>query len=285
MFTTLSTPATIQTTIQKTIQTRRRRRPASALASDENASEQNKQQQRTDDDDDDDDVERTLTLSKEKRETRREDENVSTNMNRRKSIFMVNMSWGCFALAFNSNVQPTSAMFNSGLDVPIEEPLRAVAVVLAVKVALQDIANQNEEFRKTCDAPVYNCDLSQLNVKCATRVSGPMTRALPTILETYGLDAYEVEALKQSIQELETQLKANNARVAVNFKAPAEYFGLIDRQIDELLAQIPEDAMTNARDMFEKECDLSVPAEQPAELDCRIARAVSQGKRPSGGVS
>lgn len=285
MFTTLSTPATIQTTIQKTIQTRRRRRPASALASDENASEQNKQQQqrmmRTDDDDD----ERTLTRSKEKRETRREDENVSTNMNRRKSIFMVNMSWGCFALAFNSNVQPTSAMFNSGLDVPIEEPLRAVAVVLAVKVALQDIANQNEEFRKTCDAPVYNCDLSQLNVKCATRVSGPMTRALPTILETYGLDAYEVEALKQSIQELETQLKANNARVAVNFKAPAEYFGLIDRQIDELLAQIPEDAMTNARDMFEKECDLSVPAEQPAELDCRIARAVSQGKRPSGGVS
>ena len=285
MFTTLSTPATIQTTIQKTIQTRRRRRPASALASDENASEQNKRQQqrmmRTDDDDD----ERTLTRSKEKRETRREDENVSTNMNRRKSIFMVNMSWGCFALAFNSNVQPTSAMFNSGLDVPIEEPLRAVAVVLAVKVALQDIANQNEEFRKTCDAPVYNCDLSQLNVKCATRVSGPMTRALPTILETYGLDANEVEALKQSIQELETQLKANNARVAVNFKAPAEYFGLIDRQIDELLAQIPEDAMTNARDMFEKECDLSVPAEQPAELDCRIARAVSQGKRPSGGVS
>ena len=285
MFTTLSTPATIQTTIQKTIQTRRRRRPASALASDKNASEQNKRQQqrmmRTDDDDD----ERTLTRSKEKRETRREDENVSTNMNRRKSIFMVNMSWGCFALAFNSNVQPTSAMFNSGLDVPIEEPLRAVAVVLAVKVALQDIANQNEEFRKTCDAPVYNCDLSQLNVKCATRVSGPMTRALPTILETYGLDAYEVEALKQSIQELETQLKANNARVAVNFKAPAEYFGLIDRQIDELLAQIPEDAMTNARDMFEKECDLSVPAEQPAELDCRIARAVSQGKRPSGGVS
>jgi hypothetical protein len=285
MFTTLSTPATIQTTIQ-TIQTRGRRRPASALASDENASEQNKRQQqrmmRTDDDDDD---ERTLTRSKEKRETRREDENVSTNMNRRKSIFMVNMSWGCFALAFNSNVQPTSAMFNSGLDVPIEEPLRAVAVVLAVKVALQDIANQNEEFRKTCDAPVYNCDLSQLNVKCATRVSGPMTRALPTILETYGLDAYEVEALKQSIQELETQLKANNARVAVNFKAPAEYFGLIDRQIDELLAQIPEDAMTNARDMFEKECDLSVPAEQPAELDCRIARAVSQGKRPSGGVS
>ena len=284
MFTTLSTPATIQTTIQ-TIQTRGRRRPASALASDENASEQNKQQQRLRTDDDDDDDERTLTRSKEKRETRREDENVSTNMNRRKSIFMVNMSWGCFALAFNSNVQPTSAMFNSGLDVPIEEPLRAVAVVLAVKVALQDIANQNEEFRKTCDAPVYNCDLSQLNVKCATRVSGPMTRALPTILETYGLDAYEVEALKQSIQELETQLKANNARVAVNFKAPAEYFGLIDRQIDELLAQIPEDAMTNARDMFEKECDLSVPAEQPAELDCRIARAVSQGKRPSGGVS
>jgi len=197
----------------------------------------------------------------------------------RRSMFMAN------AVFYVMNVSPASAMFNSGLDVPIEEPLRAIAVVMAVKVALRDIADQNEDFRKTCDAPVYACDLSQLNVKCATRVSGPMTRALPTILETYGLDPYEVEALKQSIQELETQLKANNARVAVNFKAPAEYFGLIDRQIDELLAQIPEDAMTNARDMFEKECDLSVPAEQPAELDCRIARAVSQGKRPSGGVS
>lgn len=105
------------------------------------------------------------------------------------------------------------------------------------------------------------------------------------MLETYGLDPYEVEALKQSIQELETQLKANNARVAVNFKAPAEYFGLIDRQIDEILAQLPEDAMSSARDLLENGCDLTVPAEQPAELDCRIARAVSQGKRPSGGVS
>jgi hypothetical protein len=197
----------------------------------------------------------------------------------RRSMFMAN------AVFYVMNVSPASAMFNSGLDAPIEEPLRAVAVVMAVKVALRDIADQNEDFRKTCDAPVYACDLSQLNVKCATRVSGPMTRALPTILETYGLDPYEVEALKQSIQELETQLKANNARVAVNFKAPAEYFDLIDRQIDELLAQIPEDAMSSARDLFENGCDLSVPAEQPAELDCRIARAVSQGKRPSGGVS
>jgi hypothetical protein len=197
----------------------------------------------------------------------------------RRSMFMAN------AVFYVMNASPASAMFNSGLDVPIEEPLRAVAVVMAVKVALRDIADQNEDFRKTCDAPVYACDLSQLNVKCATRVSGPMTRALPTILETYGLDPYEVEALKQSIQELETQLKANNARVAVNFKAPAEYFDLIDRQIDELLTQLPEDAMSSARDLFENGCDLSVPAEQPAELDCRIARAVSQGKRPSGGVS
>ena len=91
--------------------------------------------------------------------------------------------------------------------------------------------------------------------------------------------------VERSIQELETQLKANNARVAVNFKAPAEYFGLIDRQIDEILAQLPEDAMSSARDLLENGCDLTVPAEQPAELDCRIARAVSQGKRPSGGVS
>ena len=205
---------------------------------------------------------------------------------RREALFMTNAVLLCStAGTVRPNDMVARAMFNSGLDVPIEDPSRAVAVVLAVKLALRDIADQNEDFRKTCDAPVYNCDLSQLNVKCATRVSGPMTRALPTMLETYGLDPYEVEALKQSIQELETQLKANNARVAVNFKAPAEYFGLIDRQIDEILAQLPEDAMSSARDLLENGCDLTVPAEQPAELDCRIARAVSQGKRPSGGVS
>ena len=81
--------------------------------------------------------------------------------------------------------------------------------------------------------------------------------------ETYGLDRHEVEALKQSIQELETQLKANNARVAVNFKAPAEYFGLIDRQIDELLAQIPEDAMTKRERYVRERVRFERTAEQP----------------------
>jgi hypothetical protein len=188
------------------------------------------------------------------------------------------------ALMLKENDRVSHAMFNSGLDEPIEDSVRAIAVVLAVKVALGDILKQNEDFRLTCDAPVYSCDLSQLNVKCATRVSGPINRSLPTILNAYGLDAYEVEAIKQSIQELETVLKANNARVAVNFKSPADYLQLIQRQIDELLEQIPSDVMDEARALFNS-CDLAVPAENQAELDCRINRAVKQGKRPSGGVS
>jgi hypothetical protein len=83
------------------------------------------------------------------------------------------------------------AMFNNGLDEQIENPTRALAVVMAVKRALREIAERNEDFRLNCEVPVYSCDLSQLNVKCSTRMSG----SLPTILDAYALDPYQFHIL------------------------------------------------------------------------------------------
>ena len=57
------------------------------------------------------------------------------------------------------------AMFNNGLDEQIENPTRALAVVMAVKRALREIAERNEDFRLNCEVPVYSCDLSQLLIK------------------------------------------------------------------------------------------------------------------------
>jgi len=85
------------------------------------------------------------------------------------------------------------AMFNSDLDKPIEDGPRAIAVVLAARLALGDVSRQNDEFRDTCEAPVFACDLSQLNVKTSSRVSGPLRRALPTLSEVYGADPYAVD--------------------------------------------------------------------------------------------
>ena len=42
------------------------------------------------------------------------------------------------------------AMFNNGLDEQIENPTRALAVVMAVKRALREIAERNEDFRLNC---------------------------------------------------------------------------------------------------------------------------------------
>ena len=85
------------------------------------------------------------------------------------------------------------AMFNADLDKPIEEGPRAVAVVMASRLALGDVSRQNDEFRDTCEAPVFDCDLSQLNVKTSSRVSGPLRRALPTLTDVYGADPYAVD--------------------------------------------------------------------------------------------
>ena len=65
--------------------------------------------------------------------------------------------------------------------------------MMASRLALGDVSRQNDEFRDTCEAPVFDCDLSQLNVKTSSRVSGPLRRALPTLTDVYGADPYAVD--------------------------------------------------------------------------------------------
>ena len=100
-------------------------------------------------------------------------------------------------------VPASDAMFNSDLDKPIEDGPRAIAVALAAQAALQDIVAQNNLFATTCEAPVFACDLSQLNVKTSSRVSGPLRRSLPTFSEVYGVDPYASGDILQNVSTLE----------------------------------------------------------------------------------
>ena len=160
----------------------------------------------------------------------------------------------------------------------------AIATTLAAKAALADVLAQNDLFRDTCEAPVFACDLSQLNVKTSSRVSGPLRRSLPTLSEMYGADPYAVDSVLQNVSTLEAIFKANNARVKVDFKGGPEMIGLINQGLEELYNDLPADALAAGRAVFEA-CDLAVDATAEGDLECRIARAVSQNKRPSGGQS
>ena len=107
-----------------------------------------------------------------------------------------------------------TAMFNADLDKPIEDGPRAIAVVMASRLALGDVSRQNDEFRDTCEAPVFDCDLSQLNVKTSSRVSGPLRRALPTLTDVYGADPYAVDdgACVKTSEANEPEPRAPKAR-------------------------------------------------------------------------
>ena len=60
--------------------------------------------------------------------------------------------------------------------------------------------------------------------------------------------------------------------------------GLINQGLEELYNDLPADALAAGRAVFEA-CDLAVDATAEGDFECRIARAVSQNKRPSGGQS
>ena len=108
-----------------------------------------------------------------------------------------------------STVPASRAMFNADLDKPIEDGPRAIAVALAAQAALQDILTQNNFFATTCEAPVFACDLSQLNVKTGSRVSGPLRRSLPTLSEVYGVDPYASGDILQNVSTLEAIFSAS----------------------------------------------------------------------------
>jgi len=78
--------------------------------------------------------------------------------------------------------------------------------------------------------------------------------------------------------------ESNNARVKVDFKGGPEMIGLIDRGIGEMLNDLPPDALAAGQAVFDA-CDVTVDATEDATLECRIIRAVTQNKRPSGGQS
>lgn len=83
---------------------------------------------------------------------------------------------------------------------------------------------------------------------------------------------------------LEAIFKANNARVKVDFKGGPEMIGLIERGLDDLFRDLPQDAVEAGRAILDG-CDLTVNAAADGDLECRITRAVAQKARPTGGQS
>jgi len=112
------------------------------------------------------------------------------------------------ALVALTRAREAFGMFNADLDKPIEDGPRAIAVVMAARAALKDIVMQNDLFSETCEAPVFACDLSQLNVKTGSRVSGPLKRSLPTLSEAYGVDPYTTGDILQNVSTLEAIFSA-----------------------------------------------------------------------------
>ena len=175
------------------------------------------------------------------------------------------------------------AMFNKDLDVPIEDPIQAIAVIYAVRACIGDVLAQIELFSTTCPAPTFPCDLSQLNTKASTRISGPLARALPTLSEAYGADPYAVQDILQSVTQTESMLKSNNARVKVDFEGPKTYLELVDSSIVAFLEEVPAEKVAEGKALYDA-CDLNVDATVPGSLECRLGRAVAQNARPSGGI-
>ena len=175
------------------------------------------------------------------------------------------------------------AMFNKDLDVPIEDPIQAIAVIYAVRACIGDVLAQMELFSTTCPAPTFPCDLSQLNTKASTRISGPLARALPALTEAYGADPYAVQDILQSVTQTESMLKSNNARVKVDFEGPRTFLELVDSSIVAFLEEVPAEKVAEGKALFDA-CDLDVDATAPGSLECRLGRAVAQNARPSGGI-
>ena len=83
---------------------------------------------------------------------------------------------------------PAAAIYNKDLDVPINDPEQALAVVFGVKDSIKNVQDQLVDWKDTCPAPTFPCDLSQALNKTSTRVSGPLARSLPTLSDAYGAD-------------------------------------------------------------------------------------------------
>ena len=63
---------------------------------------------------------------------------------------------------------PAAAMYNKDLDVPIHDPAQALAVVFGVQDSIKNVQDQLVDWKDSCPAPVFPCDLSQALTKTST---------------------------------------------------------------------------------------------------------------------
>ena len=173
---------------------------------------------------------------------------------------------------------PAAAIYNKDLDVPINDPEQALAVVFGVKDSIKNVQDQLVDWKDTCPAPTFPCDLSQALNKTSTRVSGPAGGSLPTLSDAYGADPYAVQDIIQSVSTSEAMLKANNARVKVDFDGPAEYLAFVDTSHHQ-----PAERSVPGRGggWEEEECDSSICRCRPGRWRPRV-QARAGGVRRGG---
>lgn len=92
-----------------------------------------------------------------------------------------------------------------------------------------------------------------------------------------------MQDILQSVSTCEAMLYANNARVKVDFVGPTTFLNLVEETVASLLQEIPAEALEAGRAKYDA-CDLSIAPEAPGDIECRLARAISSGARPSGGI-
>lgn len=167
----------------------------------------------------------------------------------------------------------TQAIYNKG-DV-LTDPSEALATILASKLAIDDLIDNVNEFSNTCPAPTFPCDLSILLKKSITRISGPLGRSFPAVVEKYGGDNYIADDVLREILGSEGLLKDNNARVKVDYKGPVANMKLAETSLAEFLKDIPPEALEKAQKDLDA-CDKTVSAKEPGPLYCRLVRAIAQ---------
>mmetsp|Transcript_37377 Transcript_37377/g.71624 ORF Transcript_37377/g.71624 Transcript_37377/m.71624 type:complete len:233 (+) Transcript_37377:84-782(+) len=158
---------------------------------------------------------------------------------------------------------PSIAIFNSGD--PITDPQDALAAVLASRQALDSLKVEIKDMSKDCVAPTYNCDLSQLLKKSSGRISGPMGRSLPAIINELGADPYAADDVSSALLQAESIMKSNNARVAVDWKGPVDMLNLADASLTQLLEDLEPADVQAAKDRVAA-CDPTVDPREAGGL-------------------
>eukprot|EP00854_Cymbomonas_tetramitiformis_P005404 gene5404-6555_t len=113
-----------------------------------------------------------------------------------------------------------------------------------------------------CPAPTFSCDMSQLLKKASGRVSGPLGRTIPTLVEELDSDPYTADDAVQAVLQAEAMLKSNNARIKVDWTGPVEMLTLANGSLEDILADIEPEDLKEAEDRVAA-CDETVDPRQP----------------------